>query len=42
MDILFVAMLDPFEIIKLLQRTMRHWKGLLRYIMASVVWLYVN
>ena len=37
-----LAMLDHFEIIKLLQSIMHHWKGiLLRYIMVSVVWLYV-
>ena len=38
-----VAMLDHFEIIKLLQSIIHRWKGLLlRYIMVSVVWLYVN
>ena len=38
-----VAMLDHFEIINLLQSSIHHWKGLLlRYIMISVVCLYVN
>ena len=37
------AMLDHFEIIKLLQSIIHRWKGLLlRYIMVSVVWLYIN
>ena len=40
---ILVAMLDHFEIIKLLQSIIHRWKGvLLRYIMVSVVWLYVN
>ena len=38
-----LAMLDHFEIIKLLESVIHHWKGiLLRYIMVLVVWLYVN
>ena len=38
-----VAMLDYFEIIKLLQSVIHHWKCLLlRYIMVSVAWQYVN
>ena len=38
-----VAMRDHFEITNLLQGIIHHWKGmLLRYIMVSVLWLYVN
>ena len=38
-----IAMLDNFEIIKLLQSIIHHWKGmLLRYIMVSVAWLHAN
>ena len=41
--LLLIAMLDHFEIIKLLQSIIHRWKGLLlRYIMVSVVWLYIN
>ena len=40
--VMLVAMLDDFEIIKLLQSVI-HWIGiLLRYIMVSVAWPYVN
>ena len=40
---LLTAMLDHFEIIQLLQSVIHHWKGMLfRYIMVSVVWMYVN
>ena len=41
--VMLVAMLDDFEIIKLLQSVIHHWIGiLLRYIMVSVAWPYVN
>ena len=43
LEIFYVAMLDDFEIIKLLQSVIHHWKGiLLRYTMVSVVWQYMN
>ena len=40
---IYIAMLDHFEITKLLKSIIHRWKGLLlRYIMVSVVLLYVN
>ena len=41
--IFYIAMLDDFEIIKLLRSVIHNLKGiLLRYIMVSVVWQYMN